>query len=160
MLRHVHLHFGNPSFEEVLHVPLIVSPPQTETPPDAYLRSDDVYRMILRTAGIDAPVSGELEEGELFVSEQWYQTYRNGRWKSYRRRGEDAIALVDLESDPAERIDVAGEHPEIVANHERRLRELSKDLAAKGIDRTKLTPEDERRLRALGYLGAEEPPTP
>ena len=153
-------HFGNPSFEEVLHVPLIVSPPQAETDPDAYLRSDDVYRMILRTAGIDAPAPGELEEGELFVSEQWYQTYRNGRWKSYRRRGEDSIALVDLEADPAERTDVADEHPEIVANHERRLRELSEGLAAKGVDRTKLTPEDERRLRALGYLGVEEPPTP
>ena len=151
-------HFGNPSFEEVLHVPLIVSPPQTDKEPDAYLRSDDVHRMILQTAGIDAPDPGELEEGELFVSEQWYQTYRKGRWKSYRRRGEDTLALVDLEADPAEKTDVSGQHPEIVAKHERRLRELSENLAVRGIDRTELTPEDKRRLRALGYLEAEENP--
>lgn len=153
-------HFGNPSFEEVLHVPLIVAPPQPHEDTDAIRRSDDVHRMILGVAGIDIDEPGELNDGEHFLSEQRYQTYRDGPWKSYRRRGEEAIALVNLETDPGERKDVSKEHPSITEKHRIRLEEISKSLAVRIPDDSQLTPEDQRRLRALGYLGPDDSVSP
>jgi arylsulfatase A-like enzyme len=144
-------HHGNPSFEEVLRVPLVVVPEFFPEALPGVLRGEDLNRLIQRIAGIQDLGPHELQPGELFVSETRYQSYRMGRWKSYRPRGE-ALVLVDLEADPAEQRDVAAEHPEIVAAIEERLAELSTSLAAVGIERDGRTEEDERRLRSLGYV--------
>jgi hypothetical protein len=144
-------HHGNPSFEEVLRVPLVVVPQLFPEGIPGVLRGEDLNRLIRRIAGIQDLGLHDLQPGELFVSETRYQTLRVGRWKSYRPRGE-ALVLVDLEADPAERHDVASEHPEVVAAIEQRLAELSTSLAAVGIERDGRTEEDERRLRSLGYL--------
>jgi arylsulfatase A-like enzyme len=144
-------HHGNPSFEEVLRVPLVVVPALFPGALPGVLRGEDVHRLIKRSAGIQDLGPYELQPGELFVSETRYQTYRKGRWKGYRPRGE-ALVLVDLEADPAEQRDVAGEHPDVVEAIELRLAELSTSLAATEVERSALTEEDERRLRSLGYL--------
>jgi arylsulfatase A-like enzyme len=144
-------HFGNPSFEELLRVPLIISPPVSENP-TRFMRGDDVYRLIRRIAGVADREPVELGANELFLSEERYQTYRDGRWKSFRERGEETLRLVDLRADPGERSDVAALHPEIAVEHARRMDELTERLAAGGTAPSALTAEDERRLRALGYL--------
>jgi hypothetical protein len=59
---------------------------------------------------------------------------------------------VDLAADPAEVYDVAALHPEIGERHRARVAELVDSLAATGAVPEELTPEDQERLRALGYL--------
>ena len=76
-----------------------------------------------------------------------------GRYKLVERRPGRA-ELFDLEADPAERLDLAGRHPEMVA----RLRDAY-DRAEAGATRygqhareAQLTPEAVEQLRALGYV--------
>jgi arylsulfatase A-like enzyme len=144
-------HAGNPSFEEVLRIPLIVAPAVLEQP-SGMIRSDDVHRLIKRLARIGEEGDPDLESGELFLSEERYHVYRDGRWKSYRKRDEETFQLVDLEADPGETRDVASSHPEVVSRHLKRIDELERALAAADTPASHLTPEDERRLRSLGYL--------
>ena len=144
-------HAGNPSFEELLRVPLIVHPgcfAATEHP----MRGQDTFRRITEIAGANLSMSPDLEDGELFVSEKEWQTYRNGRWKSFLPRSGDRLHLVDLETDPAERRDVAPAHPAIAQAHRMRIQTFTTQLATARASPTGLTPEDKRRLRALGYL--------
>jgi arylsulfatase A-like enzyme len=152
-----HSHFGNPSFEEVLRVPLVVVPPIAGDP-DLPLRGDDIHRLILHVAGLESSTPADLEPGELFLSEMHWQTYRRGRFKSYRPRDDpEALRLVDLAEDPGELRDVAGTHPEIAGVHARRLDALTGGLAASERGSVQLSEEDVRRLRALGYLEPDEP---
>jgi arylsulfatase A-like enzyme len=144
-------HNGNPSFEELLRVPLIISPPVSENP-TRFLRGDDVHGLIRRIAGATDREPADLDSEEIFLSEMWYQTYRSGRWKSFRKRGEDTLWLVDLRTDPGERRDVAELHPEIASEHAQRMDELTERLASDATAPLVLTPDDERRLRSLGYL--------
>lgn len=144
-------HWGEPSFQEVLRVPLIVAPPRFEDT-GRLIRSEDTFRLITTLAGLDVEESAPLAENELFLSEGPWWTYRQGRWKSFARRDGQASHLVDLGSDPAELYDVAPLHPEIQARHHARIAELVESLGATTAVPEELTPEDEDRLRALGYL--------
>ena len=103
-------------------------------------------------AGSDLGGEESLARDELFLGEPEYQTYRQGRWKSYVRREDGAHFLVDLSSDPGEAEDVATQHPEIVRAHAERLAELTRKLAAHGNEPAELSEEDIRRLRELGYM--------
>ena len=53
------------------------------------------------------------------ATELAWQVIRQGKWKAIRRNlkkdPEAPIVLYDLEADPTESTDVAGQHPEIVA---------------------------------------------
>jgi arylsulfatase A-like enzyme len=144
-------HHGNPSFEEVLRVPLIVAP-SPGADPDRPMRSDDVHRMILALAGIAEPPARDLAPGELFLTELGYQTYRDGTFKSYRARDGSALRLVDLRSDPEETRDVAGRHPDVAVMHARRMDELETLLAAPNVAPRGLNEEEAELLRSLGYL--------
>jgi arylsulfatase A-like enzyme len=144
-------HWGEPSFQEGLRVPLIVAPPRFEDT-GRLIRSEDTFRLITTLAGLDVEESAPLAENELFLSEGPWWTYRQGRWKSFARRDGQASHLVDLGSDPAELYDVAPLHPEIQARHHARIAELVESLGATTAVPEELTPEDEDRLGALGYL--------
>lgn len=143
-------HRGNPSFEEVLQVPLIVVPAVLGEGARG-LRGQDTFELLLAQAGIEAPRDALLEADELFVSEVRWQTYRRGRWKSYRHRKGGQHRLIDLETDPAETKNVAPRYPEVVEAHRARMDALAAELAGAPPD-SSLSAEDERRLRALGYL--------
>ena len=142
-------HTGSPSFEEVLNVPLIVMPALAAAPRRG-LRTEDTFDLLLARAGISPPADSVLEADELFLSEARWQTYRSGAFKSYRRRGRQELLLVDLRSDPGETADVALANPDVVRAHRERTRELSRRLSGPRI--SERTPEDTRRLRALGYV--------
>jgi arylsulfatase A-like enzyme len=147
-------HFGNPSWESLLQVPLIISPPQ---PGDttSLVRSQDLYSLIGQIAGLPASAAADTAEDEVFLTEQYRQTYRRGRWKSTWARRGGSMALFDLHEDAGEKRDVAASHPDIVRQHRDRIAELTQSLATatreNPIDTT-LTPDEENRLRALGYL--------
>ncbi len=153
-------HNGNPSFDPLVRVPLIVAPPAFPEP-DAPIRSDDLHRMLLEVAGATPGAPPDLEPGELYLSEIHYQTYRRGRWKLFRDRLAGTVHLVDLEADPGERIDVAGRHPETVRELTTRMDELARTLEADAdASAMDLNPRDRERLQALGYLRYVEVPGP
>jgi hypothetical protein len=143
-------HVGNPSFEQVLQIPLIVAPALAGDPA-RFLRSEDVFRLLAEVAGASVEAASELEPGELYLSETEYQTYRDPQWKSTRRRLDGALQLFDLAHDPAETADVAIKNPEVVQRHAQRMGQIGRALAAAGTRATTLSPEDAARLKALGY---------
>jgi len=147
-------HTGSPSFDTLLRVPLIVSPPRFAGT-SAVVRGDDLHRMILQLAGLGAGPEAQLEPGELYLSERDFQTYRRGRWKSFRNRRSGRHHLVDLGGDPAETVDVAGAHPTVQARHAARMDALASELGSLDAPKRTLSAEDEARLRELGYLEPE-----
>jgi len=144
-------HLGNPSFEPVLAVPLIVS--GAELPHDGPLiRSEDLFRILLRLAGAAPQPESDLLPDELFTTEVAYRTYRRGRWKSYSGRFDGTFRLVDLETDPGERRDVAAENPAVAESHRGRVDDLTKRLAAPDAPIHEIGELQLDRLRALGYV--------
>ncbi len=147
-------HLGNPSFQEVLEVPLLAAP-ALPSEPAGPLRTQDLYALLLAAAGIDARAPLELAPGELLLGERRYRTYSDGRFKTTVRRSDGALHLFDLERDPGERTDVAAAHPEVVRRQLSRIQELSEAFASEGTSVGELSPRDRDRLRALGYLEDE-----
>jgi len=144
-------HEGNPSFEELLEVPFIVSParlPDVDQP----VRSEDLFRLIAGFGGASVDKPELLDKDELFLTELFWRTYRRGRWKSFWDRRANTFSLVDLNTDPLEQRDVAASYPEIVAQHRHRGEILGRALTASAAPPATLTSEDQERLRALGYL--------
>jgi len=151
-------HMGNPSFEQVLRVPLIVAPP-CSADASQLVRSEDVRNLIRRIAGLgDEPGRSntmELTKEELYLTERTYQTYRKGHWKSFWPRDSGRMYLVDLDTDPEEMNDVAAAHPEIMDAHRKRVTRLTQMFASSVGRDDQMSEEDVNRLRALGYLPSE-----
>ena len=153
-----HTHTGNPSFQEVLEIPLIVSP-AVFTGTDRLLRSRDLGRLIREVAGLPAERPDEeriLEPDEFFLSEKRFVTYRRGRYKSaFEREVIGKWGLFDLEQDPGETVNLFSVHPEISSLHLARAQEIAGQMEAGRPARQELTEEDRARLWALGYLAEE-----
>ena len=151
-------HFGNPSYQPLLDIPLIVSPPlEVEgLDPVAWLRTIDVHGLIRRVAGVPlAPdeVDRVVDPDELFLSERDYFTYRKGRYKtSFHRRKIGKWQLYDLEADPAEAENRISELKEVGVEHLERVREIAAKVIATEAGESELSEEDAAALRALGYL--------
>jgi arylsulfatase A-like enzyme len=147
------LHWGNPSFQPVLQVPLIVAPaPAFAIAPMP--RTQDLYGLVLRIAHIESEPTRELEADELLLGELSYQTYRKGRYKASFPRQRGWPVLFDLEADPLEQRNVAALHPELLKSLRRRVDALSASFAApvSAAREDELTADDRARLEALGYL--------
>jgi uncharacterized sulfatase len=144
-------HYGNPSFQENLRIPLIVAPARFDHP-GKFLRSQDLFNLLLEIAGVPRAPALDTEPDELFVGELEYRTYRQGRWKSLVRRSDGLHLLYDLQLDPVEREDLAAREPDVVAAHRQRIDELSRSLVAKNVPKRELSKSERERLRALGYL--------
>jgi arylsulfatase A-like enzyme len=150
-------HTGNPSFQEVLEVPLIIAPAIARDA-SAFLRTADLFFVIQEILGVQSEASPDLAAGELLITETDYRTYLRGRWKSALRRDDGRLHLFDLEGDPGETRDVAAAHPDVVEAHRHRIDELGEALAARRAVVERLSEEDRERLRALGYLEQLENP--
>ena len=152
-------HNGNPSFQPVLEIPLIVSPARFADT-QALVRSQDIGDLIREAAGIEpARSSGALAPDEQFTSEMGYLTYRKGRFKSiFHRKRMEAWSLFDLETDPGERINRIESERETSVQHLVRVAELVEGFQASPRGEAELSDEDRARLQALGYL--DDAPTP
>jgi len=147
-------HFGNPSFQPVLEIPLIVTPPRFEdtgTP----IRSQDIADLVRQVAGVEVgagPESGVARD-EHFVGEMKFLTYRKGQFKSiFHRDRTKTGALFDLDADPKESVNLIGTEREVSRQHLTRVGELTKVLATSPTGSRELSEDDRARLRALGYL--------
>jgi arylsulfatase A-like enzyme len=147
-------HYGNPSFEEVLRVPLIVAPPVFEDT-SRFLRTQDVFYVVQEIAGLAPERAADTSPMELFVGELLYRTYREGRWKSTLRRSDGKAFLYDLETDPDEIHDLSQQKRLLVLRHRLRLNQLTQELRAESAPKAELSEEDKERLRILGYLDDE-----
>lgn len=146
------LHFGNPSYRDVLEIPLVlVGADDVKLPP--FLRVEDLHYLLLELAGAKARGPRDLADGELFLTELMYQTYQKGRFKSFHRR-DGPLVLIDLEQDPGETRDVAAQHPDVVEAHRKRVEALTRKLAAEPSTAAPAKPSRKwlERLRALGYV--------
>jgi arylsulfatase A-like enzyme len=149
-------HLGNPSFMELLRVPLIVAP-AIPGDPQRRLRGEDVFDLLRNVAGLAPRDEAELAPDELFVSEVDYRTLLKGRWKGSERRSDGAFLLFDLQTDPDEKRDVSALHPKVAQLLAARIAFISGRLSAHRAVEPSLPPEDRERLRILGYLEESEP---
>ncbi len=151
----VNHHFGNPSFQPLLDIPLIVSPAVFDEP-SRLLRTRDVPGLVRSVAGLRPELADESElfaPDELFLSERDYITYRRGRYKAaFHRRKMGKWQLYDLETDPGETDNRIGEDREVGLEYLARVQELTAKLAAEDRGEGEISEEDASRLRALGYL--------
>ena len=148
-------HFGNPPFDYLLKVPLIVAPRLLDDS-RSLVRGQDLMSLILERAGAPPPAAPELAEDELFLSEWQWQTLRLPRWKAMFHRTKGKSLLFDLAEDPAEQRNVAPLHPARVAAMRDRVTELTASLAKRSDDEHDLSDEDREKLRAIGYIEAIE----
>ena len=145
-------HYGNPSFQEVLRIPLVVAPAIREDS-DSLIRTQDLHSLLRHIAGEPGESEATPDEPELYVSERAFRTYQAGRWKSAIRRRDGKHFLYDLASDPAEQQNAAKQNPEIVQTHQRRVDELTRSLALEqNRPGRELSDEERRTLEALGYV--------
>lgn len=150
-------HLGNPSFQPVLEIPLIVAP-AVWGDTDRMLRTQDLTALIEQLAGVPSqarvgPSQRGLADDELLLSEIRYMTFRRGKWKSmFHRKRPKAWALFDLEADPGETVNLLGQEPRIVEQHLKRIQELNASFATSTDADDQQTAEDRARLHALGYL--------
>jgi arylsulfatase A-like enzyme len=148
-------HYGNPSFEPLLRIPLIVTPgldKKLNKKTDEFIRGQDVRGLVRELAGLTGHSAPALEAGELLVTERFYQTYRKENWKSMWKRDEDRVMLFDLAADPGEANDLSKQKPEILAAHRKRVDEIVAKISTADKNVQHLSPDDLDRLRALGYI--------
>jgi len=150
-------HLGNPAFEYLLRVPLIIAP-ALASDPNRLVRGQDLAAILLAEAGASVPEPSVLEDQEIFLSEYRWRTLRKGRWKAMFKREGPVQLLFDLEEDPRETRNRARQHPEVLKEMRIRAAELSRELASKAPG-SGLDEQDIARLRAIGYLGMLEDTT-
>ena len=102
VLRGFQSHLGNPSFETVLQIPLIVWPALPDLS-EGFMRSEDIFDLVVGIAGGESSRAKDLEPDELLLTENIFLTYRKGRWKSLLERRTGTLTLLDLEKDPGEK---------------------------------------------------------
>ncbi|MSR46272.1 MAG: hypothetical protein EXS13_04295 [Planctomycetes bacterium] len=190
---HDHFGHGRRLWDELLQVPLVIKPDRREGASGAAgvrvaapVRMLDVMPTVLARVGAppDAATLMGVDLSESFasgtvpdldvVAEYWNRarrltSLRAGRWKLLRTIGDDddaaaaAPLLFDLEADPGERTDLAGERSDIAARLLERLTATFAGWDRAGFARRearseRFTAEEEAALRALGYLddGAPE----
>jgi arylsulfatase A-like enzyme len=77
---------------------------------------------------------------------------RVGRWKYIEALDESSRELYDLDADPAELEDIVERHPEQAAALAARLREWKTRHGLATAEPTPVSPDDQKRLEALGYV--------
>ncbi|MCC7180933.1 MAG: sulfatase-like hydrolase/transferase [Acidobacteria bacterium] len=161
-------------YDAAARIPLIVAGPGV--PARAVtdqVRIVDVMPTVLELVGIETPAEVQgtslmpLARGEvldlLAYTETYYPRYhygwseltavRDGRFKFIAAPRRE---LYDIQADPGETKDLAGENPRMADALERGLRDLTTRTAAKAVAQAprSVDPAVEQQLRALGYVAS------
>jgi arylsulfatase A-like enzyme len=161
---------GGKLFEEILHVPLIISGAGVArgVVDSALVSHVDIAPTLLTLAGLEIP---EVMEGRTVFDppapERWndqrvFAQYgdalycvRTPRWKLVQRIANQRVRLFDLHRDPRERRDLSARHPDLAADLLSEIEEwrARRPLVDLGEHReVELSEERIEELRALGYL--------
>lgn len=155
----------NRPYDELLHVPLVVSPPSTESPDEAVVEAPrellDVAPQILEWHGIERPEQfqgrplDEAGERRVVATGSFVETNQvvAGRWDGWKfiQVASGKTELYDLEADPGETDDLASDRTDVVE-------EFEDAIPAELYEGDPVTVDaggDEavqRRLSELGYL--------
>ncbi len=173
-LEHGGVLHGRTQYQELVRVPLIVRGPGV--PRGVHVKATaslvDVMPTILAAIGAPVPPGldgadlaptwrgGGLELGARYLSSEAdhnnqvpdvLRAVRHRRHTLHFDRLRGTLALFDLDADPHEQHDIAATHPDVVADMRVWLDRFRGAHAASG-EAVTLTPEQEERLRSLGYL--------
>jgi len=161
---------------EEVHVPLILRlpghvPAGRRVP--ALVRSIDVHATIAALMGFAVPRHAEGETltpffhddtagdreafGELYQREgppqhRRWASFNDGRYKLILRLGDGRRQLYDLDRDPEEQTNLAERNPDLAAAMAHRITEFLRVRQRVSAPDRPPTPEEKRRLQALGYL--------
>lgn len=168
-LEHGYLYHTNIAYEELIHVPLIMSFPDGlggGRRIDAMARHIDVLPTIADVAEVDPPptamgrslvplVRGEAPDStiESYAQGPFNAALNTGRWKVLYNDTLNTFSLFDLSVDAGETRDIWLEDADFRADLRARLEEYLE--AARAIEEhggAVLDPDTVRRLKALGYL--------
>lgn len=164
---HGHVSHGSTVYEEMIHVPLMIRFPRrfgrlpSRWPGVVELRQ--VFSTVCDALRIPAETSAEslltvLRKGEDAVSGLARARTRDVNnvtvttLVSDRHKlivGDDSVELYDLQSDPTEKLNLAGKRPDVVAQLRPQLSPASEDSLAAA--KTHVDQETRERLRILGY---------
>ncbi|RMD86041.1 MAG: hypothetical protein D6815_00630 [Candidatus Dadabacteria bacterium] len=165
---------GTTLYDEVLHVPLIIKLPNGSrrgTRERRIARLVDVMPTLLRAVGVDVPKAcqgrdllGGSDAPTAVYAEEDHEgnvlhAVRTERWKlilanAGNPRGLPEVALYDLQADPGETRNLAGELPDRVAALRADLQVLEQAAAASAVhgESGDIDAASRERLRALGYI--------
>ncbi len=163
------------AYESTLRVPLILAGPgiRAGVVVPGPVGTVDILPTLLALAGIEAPAGlpgrdlrpaldgRPLRAAKLYAESLFSRL--NYRWSTLRTWTDGGYKLIegaapelyDLEQDPGERIDLAAERPGHLASLRADLASALERMAPGGdsAHAARLTPEQEERLRSLGYAG-------
>lgn len=164
---------GPTLYDELLHVPFIVDPPESADidasgPQEETLELLDVAPTVCDLADIEPPETyrgrsaldavGSGEDAavisETTMEEGYKLSLRADGWKFIWDRANDLTELYNLEPDPGETTDLAEENQERAESMRERLKTHLDDLQAtnEGLPDVAMDATTEERLRDLGYL--------
>ncbi len=132
-------------------MPILDSPGRSLEP---LLRSESIEDSgLLLESRLDQRPDADIEA---FVTRKWKLIVETPREGSAME--EVAVMLFDREADPAEKVNVADQHPKIVADLQARMRAAVEEarsiaLDSAGGNQLNMSEEELENLKALGYLG-------
>ncbi len=173
---------GQTQYEEMIHVPLIMHGPGIPKSKRIKKVASlvDIMPTILSLQGIAPPASldgidlsvlwresksalpqryvfAEASKGAAVPKENnpgfdIKRAVRHPRYKLHYDRQTKQVQLYDLRLDPAEKVDVASEHPALVDSMFSQLKEFMNIKSQSGTTLKPLSPEEIQRLKSLGYM--------
>ena len=160
-------------YQELIHVPLMIRLPHSD---EGLVVGDwvslvDFMPTVVSAAGLAVP-DGYQHEGRNLLgagpvarrqtifseTDRWgdQEAVIHGNWKAINDNNSGRLYLFDLVSDPGETMDVSGENKDILIELRTDLQETRMDLEQKTSRfesvAPKLTPQEIRRLKSLGYI--------